>query len=71
MITIYDNITHEKIPIKKYMAEQNYSLYYLSLKSNIGIFELAYLIFVPFSRIKLTQAILVSRALKINISDLN
>jgi hypothetical protein len=59
-----------KSVIKKYMVEKGYSLRELSKKSNINILNITYLVFVPFSRIKLTQALSVTKVLGIKVSDL-
>jgi DNA-binding Xre family transcriptional regulator len=52
------------------MVEREYNLKDLSKKSNINILKMAYLLFVPFSKIKLTQALNIAKALKIKVSDL-
>lgn len=62
-----------EIAIKKHLIKKGMGLKTLSensQNSHISIIKLAYLLYFPFSRIKLTQALKICSALDISISQL-
>lgn len=59
-----------EIVIKKHLIKKGMGLKTLSENSHISIIKLAYLLYFPFSRIKLTQALKICSALDISISQL-
>lgn len=59
-----------KASIKKYMTKCNLNLKAFSKKSNINYFILIWLLYFPFSKIKLTQAIKICKSLDISVCQL-
>lgn len=60
----------EKNNIRKFMTEKNIGISLLCKKTNISYLKLLYLVYAPFSKLKLTHGIKISNALGINISQL-
>ena len=68
-----DNYIIEKLiksNIKKYIDIRGVSLFDLSKETKINIMILIYIIYVPYSKIKLSKAIMVCKALGIQLSDI-
>jgi hypothetical protein len=59
-----------KSNIKRTMNAQGISIKILSKRSNISTCKLFLLLYCPFSKIKLSQFMYISRSLKIRMSDL-
>lgn len=56
--------------IKNVMKEMNFSIKNLSARTNINVLIITYLLFVPFSKIKLTQWVRISKALGLDINKI-
>lgn len=56
--------------LKKNMDESNITSKALSKKSGICFFRIIYLLYIPFSKIKFTEGIRISKALGINVCEL-
>lgn len=65
-------ITQKRIRrnLKRQMKDKNINLKDISVKTNINIVKLIYLLYCPFSRFKLSSSIKICKALKINTSDI-
>lgn len=59
-----------KLIIREYMAKNKISYRELSHKTNIQMYKLMYILLMPFSRVKLTQGVAISRALGTEVSKL-
>jgi len=59
-----------KLTIRKHMIEKGASVFSISKRADINVLKMAYLLYLPFSKIKLTQGMNVCKALEINISKL-
>lgn len=60
----------EKMIAKKHILEKCSNIRMLSKNSNINFFMLIYILYFPFSRIKLTHACRISKALGVSVSQL-
>lgn len=59
-----------RLNIKKYLNNRNVKLIELSEKTHINIFALMFLMYYPFSKVKLTNAIKICKILKIELLDI-
>lgn len=59
-----------KLNIIKTMNVQEVNIKLLSMKTGINVLNLFFILYSPFSKIKLTHFISISRALKVSMSDL-
>ena len=56
--------------IKNQMIDKNINIMDLSKKAHINVCILTFLLYFPFSKIKLTQSISICKALNLNLSDI-
>lgn len=61
---------NEKNNIKRLMEEKNIRVPVLCKKTNISFLKILYLVYVPFSKIKLTQGLQISKVLGVSMSQL-
>lgn len=59
-----------KTNAKNQMVNKNINIIVLSKKAHINICILTFLLYFPFSKIKLTQSIRICKALKLKVSDI-
>ncbi len=64
------NLSYCRIVIKEEMKEKKISLGCLSKKSNISFIKLLYLLYIPFSTLKLSHGLSISKSLGISLSKL-
>lgn len=56
--------------VKNQMVDKNINITDLSKKTHINVCILTFLLYFPFSKIKLTQSIRICEALKLKVSDI-
>lgn len=59
-----------KVKIKNVMKDKNTNILALSKKTHMNKFQLYYLLYFPYSKIKLSQHMDISRALGVHMSEL-
>lgn len=62
--------TNIKKNIKRYMYDRKERMVSLSNKANISILKLIYLLYCPFSKLKLSASIKLCKALNIELSEI-
>ncbi|WP_238899394.1 hypothetical protein [Clostridium sp. YIM B02500] len=62
--------TNIKKNIKRYMYDRKEKMVSLSKKANINILKLIYLLYCPFSKVKLSTSIKLCKALNIELSKI-
>lgn len=61
---------NEKNNIKRLMEEKSIGVPVLCKKTNISLLKMFYLMYVPFSKIKLSQGLQISKVLGVSMSQL-
>ena len=56
--------------VKNQMVNKNINITELSKKAHINIYILTFLLYFPFSKIKLTQSIRICKVLKLKVADI-
>ena len=59
-----------KTNVKNQMVNKNINITVLSKKAHINIYILTFLLYFPFSKIKLTQSIRICEVLKLKVSNI-
>ena len=59
-----------KFNIKNKMVKENITIHDLSIKTNINIIALFFLLYSPLHKVRLTQAISICKALNLNLTDI-
>ena len=59
-----------KFNIKNKMVKENITIHDLSIKTNINISALFFLLYSPLHKVRLTQAISICKALNLNLTDI-